>query len=147
MSSKRGAYILYIKAEVPLTIEVGSLGTKRFPAGQYAYVGSALRGIRARVSRHRRLAVQKSGKLHWHLDYLLVHPRARWIGEAVLEGGIECKISRRIASMDGVTVPVPGFGSSDCRNGCKAHLYLLPSENPLDPALLLARKLYRTKKG
>lgn len=138
MTSKPGAYILCVEAEVPLTLEVGSLGTKCFPAGLYAYVGSALRGIGTRVSRHKRLAMQKSGNIHWHIDRLLVDPHARWIGEIILEDGNECKISRRIASMNGVTVPVPGFGSSDCRAGCKAHLYLLPSENHTDPALLLA---------
>jgi Uri superfamily endonuclease len=37
--------------------------------------------------------------------------------------------------MKGVTAPVPGFGSSDCRAGCKAHLYRLPDNSGLAPRL------------
>jgi Uri superfamily endonuclease len=106
---------------------VGSLGRALFPAGRYAYVGSARRGIADRVSRHKRLALRKEGKLHWHIDYLLVNPHTQWAGEEALENGIECRISKHIAATSGVTVPVSGFGSSDCRAGCRAHLYLLPS--------------------
>jgi Uri superfamily endonuclease len=107
---------------------VGSLGSIVFPAGRYAYVGSARRGIAARVLRHKRLALQKEGKLHWHIDYLLINRHTELVRETVLENEIECTISKRIASMNGVTVPVPGFGSSDCRAKCAAHLYLLNSE-------------------
>lgn len=90
------------------------------------------------MSRHKRLADEKAGKLHWHIDYLLVNPHTEWAGEAVLENGIECRISKRIAAMRGVTAPVPGFGSSDCRSGCTAHLYFLPSEKSEDPGSLIA---------
>ena len=127
MDKKRGAYILYFDIKLPLTLHVGSLGSSVFPAGRYAYVGSACKGISVRISRHKRLAVEKAGKIHWHVDCLLVDPHTQWGGEVVLENGIECSISIRIAAMSGVTVPVPGFGSSDCRAGCRAHLYLLPS--------------------
>ena len=127
MDKKRGAYVLYLDIKLPLMLPVGSLGSAVFPAGRYAYVGSARRGIAARVLRHKRLAVEKAGKIHWHIDSLLVNPHTQWAGEVVLENGIECGISKRIAAMSGVTVPVPGFGSSDCRAGCRAHLYLLSS--------------------
>ena len=139
MEKKRGAYIVYFDIKLPLTLRVGSLGSSVFPAGRYAYVGSARKGIAVRVSRHKRLALEKTGKIHWHIDYLLVNPHAQWAGEAVLEDGIECRISKRIASMNGVTVPLPGFGSSDCRAGCRAHLYLLPSEKSRDLTSLFAR--------
>jgi Uri superfamily endonuclease len=128
VDQKRGAYVLYFNIKIPLTLQVGSLGLSVFPAGRYIYVGSARRGIAARVLRHKRLALQKDGKLHWHIDYLLVHRHTELSGEEAWENGIECRISKRIAAMSGVTVPVPGFGSSDCRAGCRAHLYLLPSE-------------------
>jgi Uri superfamily endonuclease len=123
---KQGAYILYLHLRKPLKLTVGSLGQASFPAGLYAYVGSARRGVAARIGRHRRLAEKKSGKLHWHIDYLLVHLQTMWAGETVLDDGVECKVSKEIASKKGVLAPVPGFGSSDCRSGCRAHLYLLP---------------------
>ena len=129
MDTKRGSYVLYIDIELPVTLQVGSLGSSVFSAGRYAYVGSARRGIAARVLRHKRLALQKEGKLHWHIDYLLVNRHTKLAGEAVLEDEIECTVSKRMASMNGVTVPVPGFGSSDCRAKCAAHLYLLNSDS------------------
>jgi Uri superfamily endonuclease len=135
VDTKRGAYVLYIDIELQLTLQVGSLGSIVFPAGRYAYVGSARRGIAARVLRHKRLAQHKEGKLHWHIDYLLIHRHTELVREAVLENEIECTISKRISSMNGVTVPVPGFGSSDCRAGCRAHLYLLPSEKSRNPSI------------
>jgi Uri superfamily endonuclease len=127
VDTKRGAYVLYLDIALSLTLQVGSLGSSVFPAGRYAYVGSARRGIAARVSRHKQLAVEKAGKIHWHIDYLLINRHAELAGEEALANEIECRVSKRIAAMRGVTVPVPGFGSSDCRAGCRAHLYLLPS--------------------
>jgi Uri superfamily endonuclease len=121
--TKKGAYVLFITLRRPLLLSVGSLGKVSLPPGLYAYVGSARRGISSRLARHKRLALKKSGKCHWHIDYLLVHRHARWEAEAIFENGIECRISKRISLMSGVTVPVPGFGATDCRHGCKTHLY------------------------
>lgn len=106
------------------------MGMVSLPAGNYAYVGSARGGVQARIARHRRLAEQKAGKMHWHIEYLLVHPHVRCAGSSALEHGVECEISARFASLEGVTIPIPGFGASDCRAGCKAHLYLLPKSYP-----------------
>jgi len=124
--SSRGSYLLNINVGQPLTYRVGLLHKATFPPGRYIYVGSARRGISSRIARHHRLAEQKAGKLHWHIDYLLVNPYVQWAGSVALEDGIECEISRIISSIKGVTAPVSRFGSSDCRKGCKAHLYLLP---------------------
>jgi Uri superfamily endonuclease len=122
----QGAYLLFIKIKRPLRLEVGALGRAFLPAGRYVYVGSACRGIEARIARHRRLAEGEVKKIHWHIDHLLANRHTQWAGEEALEDGVECAISRHIASQKGVTAPVPGFGASDCRSGCKAHLYLLP---------------------
>lgn len=135
---RQGAYVLHLDVKIPLTLTVGSLGTVFVPAGQYAYVGSARRGVAARIARHRCLAERKAGRVHWHIDYLLTSPNTRWAGETLLEDGIECEISKQFASRKGVTAPVRGFGSSDCRSGCEAHLYLLPEpfrESSLTPRL------------
>jgi Uri superfamily endonuclease len=137
-----GAYVLFIDVTEPLRLSVGARGILSFPAGSYAYVGSARRGIESRVARHRRLAAQKTGKLHWHIDYLLVNPRVHWAGEVVLEDGVECAVSWKIAQMKGVTAPIPGFGSSDCQSGCEAHLYLLPEAYR---SLNLSRRLKGSK--
>ncbi len=124
---REGAYILYLDLPRPLTLNVGILKDSFFPAGRYAYVGSASRGIGQRMARHRRLAHLKTGKVHWHIDYLLIHPETRLTREKALAGFNECEVSKFIAARKGVTVPVSRFGSTDCRTGCKAHFYRLKS--------------------
>ncbi len=116
---------MYLYVKRPITVCAGSLGQISFPQGHYVYVGSARRGIGGRIARHRRLAQNKAGRLHWHLDYLLVHRLVEWTGDEALSGKSECDVSLYIASSKGVSVPVPRFGASDCRAGCKSHLYRL----------------------
>jgi sugar fermentation stimulation protein A len=127
MESK-GSYVLLIDLKQPLIISVGSLGMVSLPDGLYAYVGSARRGISGRIARHRRLAELKAGRPHWHIDYLLANPFTQLAGEVPFPYAVECAVSRRIALIRGVRTPVPGFGSTDCRSGCRAHLYLLPKK-------------------
>ena len=122
---KQGAYVLILEIRQSLELAVGSLKRIQLPAGVYAYVGSARKGIAQRISRHECLAKSKKGNIRWHIDYLLTHPEIRLAGSTGFEGAEECRISQHIAALEGVSAPVPGFGSTDCRNGCKAHLYRL----------------------
>jgi len=128
---KQNAYVLHIDARRSLTLRVGALKGVWLPAGHYVYVGSARRGIATRIARHVRLAVQKTGNLHWHIDYLLTNPQIQLAGATVLVGCSECRISLQIASRKGVTAPIPHFGSTDCRSGCKAHLYRLQAREDI----------------
>ena len=101
-------------------IKVGKLGMVCFPAGLYAYVGSALGGWEARVNRH----LLGEGKTHWHIDYLRAEARVE--GAIIFESPnrLECVISKAIAEAS-LTI-APGFGSSDCN--CLSHLHLLRME-------------------
>jgi Uri superfamily endonuclease len=56
------------------------------------------------------------------LDWL--RPYARIIeGFVVLgEERLECPWSKALAQLPGSGIPAAGFGASDCRNGCQAHL-------------------------
>jgi len=93
------------------------------PAGRYLYAGSAYGpgGIRARVARHRR-PVKKA---HWHVDRLTAAGRVvDWVA---VPGGDECGILAAAMTLRGVTIPMPGFGSTDCRT-CPAHLVRLPED-------------------
>jgi len=47
-----GAYILFIFLAKKQNIRVGALGKIAFSPGWYAYVGSAMGGLRARIYRH-----------------------------------------------------------------------------------------------
>ncbi len=112
-----GTYSLLVTLPEATRIEVGALGEHVFPAGAYAYTGSALgSGGFARVDRHRRLARCASDARHWHVDYLIGHPDAALRAVVTSAGAdVECAVADRLG--DG---PVPGFGASDC--DCPSHL-------------------------
>ncbi len=116
----RGAYCLLIRLAADREATIGRLGRFRFPEGYYIYCGSAMRGLAARIARHKR----RTKKPRWHIDYLLALPAAR-VFAAVRHPSNrreECKINRAIQRWPGAVIPVPGFGSSDCTHGCPAHL-------------------------
>ena len=112
-----GTYTLLLRRSEPATIEIGALGEREFPAGWYAYTGSALgAGGFARVDRHHELAAGDRTTRHWHVDYLLGHPGTELPGDVRSPGANrECAVAQRLP--DG---PVEGFGASDCY--CRSHL-------------------------
>jgi Uri superfamily endonuclease len=112
-----GTYTLVLSLPAAATVEVGALGERSFPAGGYAYTGSALgSGGFSRVERHGRVAAGEHDVRHWHVDYLLGHPSVT-IEDVVRTVGadVECAVAERLP--DG---PVDGFGASDC--DCATHL-------------------------
>lgn len=123
-----GAYRLFIKLKQSVMMEVGSLGKQHFQAGTYIYIGSAKRGLHQRVARHQRLAEEKQGRCHWHIDRLLSHPESRMVKTEHFDGADECRLSRELSVKEGVTIPVVGFGATDCKQGCRAHLYKIEED-------------------
>ncbi len=117
MQRSPGSYILFLRLPRKKRIIVGRLGMISFPAGRYAYVGSALNGWEARVNRH----LMGGGKAHWHIDYLRAEAQVE--GVMVFESSerLECAINKAIAKTS--LIIAPGFGSSDC--DCLTHLHLL----------------------
>ena len=129
MDQKRGSYVLYFDIETTADPAGGVFGLERLsPPGAMPMSEARAEALPLESCVTNAWPLKKRGKLHWHIDYLLINRHTELAGEAVLENEIECTISKRIALMSGVTVPVPGFGSSDCRAKCAAHLYLLPSD-------------------
>ncbi len=63
---------------------------------------------------------------HWHIDYLLPHAKILSIHVFKASKEWECRLSRRLARLEGARVIMKGFGSSDCR--CPSHLYYFPSK-------------------
>lgn len=117
--SDSGCYQLLLHLEHGVELTVGRLGKVRFAAGYYVYTGSARRGLSHRLRRHAR----RDKPLHWHIDYLTAV--ATVVGHQTFEldparPEQECELHRALASREGVTEPVRGFGSSDCR--CRSHL-------------------------
>jgi Uri superfamily endonuclease len=129
-SQGAGTYILVLDAMKSLELTVGCLGTFNLPAGRYAYVGSARGpgGLHARLARH--LGAEK--RRRWHIDYLTEALPAIYVYAKQNEERQECAWVRCLLSLPDISVPVPRFGSSDCREGCPAHLLRLPDSCPLD---------------
>jgi Uri superfamily endonuclease len=116
-----GCYHLVIRLRRATELSVGRFGDWRLPAGWYVYTGSARRGLEARIARH----LRSEKRLHWHVDYLLASPDASVVEAVRHWGGSfgECELNQAIEHLPGAQVPVPGFGASDCRAGCPAHLF------------------------
>lgn|GEM_PF-382079 len=118
-----GVYVLVL--EVPQDVKLCTKSGKTFSIcrGLYLYVGSAMRGLRARILRY----LEKSTRKHWHIDYLLDYALLRMIVYSVVTQNYsvrpECALSREIARSCNVT-PVPGFGCTDIRKfGVVSNLY------------------------
>lgn len=123
LPAEPGAYVLLIELTVPLALDIPRLGTTMLAPGRYAYCGSAYGpgGLRARIGRH----LRRNKSQRWHVDRLTAAGRV--VGLRTVPGGQECTLLGDLLDLPGVSVPVPGFGSSDCRT-CPAHLLTLPAD-------------------
>jgi endonuclease-3 len=112
-----GTYVVAFELAVPVSVEVGALGTCEFPAGEYAYVGSAFGpGGFARAERHRRKLDGEGETVHWHVDALTTHPATAFrFAVLVPRRDVECALARDLPPG-----PLVGFGASDC--DCRSHL-------------------------
>jgi Uri superfamily endonuclease len=106
-------YQLLIDVTRPVQVRIGRLGEFRLAAGRYVYTGSARRNLETRIARHAR----RDKRLRWHIDYLLACRDVR-LAQVRRSKVPECALNHRTRG----TIPVPGFGASDCRAGCVSHL-------------------------
>jgi Uri superfamily endonuclease len=121
-----GTYALILSLDSPSPVVVGRMGKFDLLNGYYFYIGSAhgAGGLRARLGRH----LRGDGHPQWHIDYLRQHAMVRGWGFRVSITSddatipLECEWSQWLACAAGATIPIPKFGASDCRSGCRAHL-------------------------
>lgn len=118
-----GTYVLILNLRRPMGIRIGCLGRFQFPAGWYAYVGSARGpgGLAARLARH----LRSPKPLRWHVDYLRPHAQPVEIWHAAGSQKKECDWAQALSRLPGALTPVPRFGASDCR--CISHLVCFPA--------------------
>ena len=113
-----GTYILLLQSKQNERLEVGKLGKFEISHGYYLYVGSAFGpgGVQARIKHHGKTATRP----HWHIDYLR---RSCALTEAwcVYQQRKEHDWAQRLHDDETFTVPLSGFGSSDCN--CATHLF------------------------
>ena len=153
-----GTYALILAAARPAEVAVGRLGAFTLAAGRYAYVCSACGpgGVTARLNRH----LRPNKALHWHIDYLtaiwptiavFAAPNATEPGlpglptsrklATLTKGSRECAWVRRLLALPSARAAIPRFGSSDCREGCPAHLIRLPDDFELGRLPHLLREI------
>lgn len=127
MKNAPGTYALLLAAEGDETVEIGALGSMSVRPGVYVYVGSAFGpgGLHARVTRHART----DGASHWHVDYLRAVTSLTAVWYTHDSERRECAWAEAIRSLPGATVPLNGFGASDCN--CPVHLARFPSRPSL----------------
>src|SRR3954447_10197036 len=113
-----GAYLLLVMLPGPLRVTLPHRPEATLQPGALFYAGSARGpgGLRARLARHQR----SDKKPHWHIDCVTLAGTVP--GAWIFPGGNECAI---VAALADLPVPLPGFGSSDCRR-CTSHLLAWP---------------------
>jgi Uri superfamily endonuclease len=111
-----GAYALLLDfaRSIPLPPRFGDLELLR---GRYCYVGSARGpgGIRTRCRRH----LNGAERRRWHVDWLTAAAADRLAMGFPSES--RCELLRRLPGVEGISLAVEGFGSSDCAR-CGSHL-------------------------
>ncbi|MBW2029695.1 MAG: GIY-YIG nuclease family protein [Deltaproteobacteria bacterium] len=116
--AKPGSYAIVFLSKGRGLVRIGRLGTLELQKGYYVYLGSAFGpgGLRARVTRH----LSGPRIKHWHIDYLsgIVTPCEVWYTPDTIRR--EHHWAGVMARCQGVSIPLRGFGSSDCH--CEAHL-------------------------
>ncbi|MBP8974534.1 MAG: GIY-YIG nuclease family protein [Anaerolineae bacterium] len=116
-----GTYALVLRLDRSVVLVAGRLAPATLRPGLFVYVGSARGpgGLRGRVSRH----LRANKRAHWHIDALTaLAPVTRvWMVESAERR--ECLWAGALRALPDVTVPIAGFGASDCT--CDAHLLAL----------------------
>ena len=119
LPSLPGTYAVVLSSPAPRSVVVGKLGTLGLKPGFYIYMGSAFGpgGLRARIGHH----LQIVRRPHWHIDYIGRYLEPVEIWYTCDAANREHQWATVLAKSKGATIPLAGFGSSDCR--CQSHLY------------------------
>ena len=116
----KGSYILLIQLPEEQTIKAGSVLDTYFPTGYYAYVGSAMGGLKPRLNHH----LKENKKPHWHIDYLLQKASIHGVIVCQTKDRAECIIAQALSHQFN---SILGFGSTDCH--CRSHLFFSANES------------------
>jgi Uri superfamily endonuclease len=119
MEPQAGTYALVLASSETGRASVGKLGTLQLQPGYYVYVGSAHGpgGLRARLMHH----LEPATRPHWHIDYLRAHASPEEVWYCCGLRTWEHEWALHLGNEQGASVPLAGFGSSDC--ACESHLF------------------------
>ncbi len=118
----RGSYLLVLEMAKTRRVDVGGLGTIKFPKGFYIYTGSARTNLSKRMDRH----LRRRKKFHWHIDYLRDQADSCMALPVRSSQDLEHYLANALETLADWTIP--RFGSSDC--SCPTHLFGF-RENPI----------------
>jgi Uri superfamily endonuclease len=121
-SSAPGSYILIVHLKRATIIKPGSLDEGLLPSGYYAYVGSAMGGLKPRLHRH----LTKNKTPRWHIDYLTNKGSVSFVVVVESNLRLECRLAKALKSQ---FASVAHFGCSDC--DCSSHLFFAPHEEEM----------------
>jgi Uri superfamily endonuclease len=140
VKSQPGTYALVLTSTEAASIPIGRLGTLQLQPGFYVYVGSAHGpgGLRARLTHH----LEPTDHPHWHIDYLRAHTIPVEVWYAYDRNRWECRWAHCLGLQRGASIPLPGFGSSDC--GCESHLFFFESGPSRTAFARRLRNFYRS---
>ena len=118
LPSQLGTYALLLEATAKQEVPIGKLGVLHVMPGIYVYVGSALGpgGLAARVGRH----VRREKPRRWHIDYLRAAAEVEEVWFMTDKSYQECLWACVLGTLPGASMPLAGFGASDCC--CPSHL-------------------------
>lgn len=143
ITDNSGIYLLEISVNSEFYIDRFDFS---FKTGYYYYTGSAQRNLISRVERHYR----KNKKLHWHIDYITANPNSSIINTWIFllqPRNFECTLNTKLIK-NGLSVPIKGFGNSDCSN-CSSHLLYSPFKIKIksmpEQAMVLLNDKFRKK--
>ena len=127
MLKQPGTYALIMTCNSSQQVTIGKLGRLRVRPGFYVYIGSAFGpgGLKARITHHKRLSLRP----HWHIDYLrsvLLLKEVWYTNDAE---PYEHRWAETIRGLKGATIPITGFGASDC--SCSSHLFAFKDQPPM----------------
>jgi Uri superfamily endonuclease len=113
----KGAYLLVMGIRQTFDLTIPTLPGTQIDPGYYIYCGSARGsgGCRARLKRH----FARDKRKHWHVDHLSL--QAAFLQALAIADGDECHLAGILLQSRQFTVPVSGFGASDCKS-CQSHL-------------------------
>ncbi|MFW9787222.1 MAG: DUF123 domain-containing protein, partial [Candidatus Thorarchaeota archaeon] len=130
--------VLIIRVRTPVAIQIKSIGEVAFDSGLWLYVGSAMgtgsTNLENRLHRHFR----KEKTVYWHIDHLLESNVE--IVEAIWSESpesAECLIAKAIEAHDDFSPGPRAFGSSDCKNGCLAHVFIHKGNDQIQDTLFM----------
>jgi Uri superfamily endonuclease len=114
-----GTYALLLASTTDQLMRIGRLGNLLLQRGFYVYVGSALGsgGVRGRLGHH----IRPAKRPHWHIDYLRKKTTLEAVWFCYNRKPREHAWAKRFAAIRGASVPMVGFGASDC--DCESHLF------------------------